>query len=274
MSDFLSNLVERSFSPTSTVRPQLLSIFEPPSINGGAFFRGNENRELSAAEQHHQEPADRLSRLRSLWRTTTSAPATQFVATLSNAGLTSPESTELLSASPQTRTRGDLPGKQQTVAPSRTRRATDDGARKDEVGAASLRPQLPSEHTPSPSSANKPVPHDSTKNRPHELGAKKIVEMIAPERDQHRELIQVRDVHLVSRQPPSPRVIAPVRQSNIAPVRQPKNTAIPPSINVTIGRVEIRAMSPVPAAPRPRPKSAHVLSLEEYLRRRASGGSR
>jgi hypothetical protein len=45
-----------------------------------------------------------------------------------------------------------------------------------------------------------------------------------------------------------------------------------PMINVTIGRVEIRATAPVSTPQSARPKSANVLSLEEYLRRRVSGG--
>ena len=47
-----------------------------------------------------------------------------------------------------------------------------------------------------------------------------------------------------------------------------------PTINVTIGRVEIRATSPAPPPQRARPKSANVLSLEDYLRQRAKGGGR
>ena len=47
-----------------------------------------------------------------------------------------------------------------------------------------------------------------------------------------------------------------------------------PTINVTIGRVEIRATSPAPAPQRAQPKTANVLSLEDYLRQRATGGGR
>jgi hypothetical protein len=47
-----------------------------------------------------------------------------------------------------------------------------------------------------------------------------------------------------------------------------------PTIQVTIGRVEIRATSPpVPAPKKQRPKPA-VMSLDEYLRQRANGGDR
>jgi hypothetical protein len=41
-----------------------------------------------------------------------------------------------------------------------------------------------------------------------------------------------------------------------------------PAIHVTIGRVEVRAVTPPVAAPKPAPKSAPKLSLEDYLKRR------
>ena len=59
----------------------------------------------------------------------------------------------------------------------------------------------------------------------------------------------------------------------IAPLPPTAATA-PPTINVTIGRVEIRATSSASPPQRARVKSANVLSLEDYLRQRASGGSR
>ena len=48
-----------------------------------------------------------------------------------------------------------------------------------------------------------------------------------------------------------------------------------PAINVTIGRVEIRATTPRSSPPqKAQPKSSKVLSLENYLRQRAKGGQR
>jgi len=260
MSDFLGNLVERSLSPTSTVRPQVFSIFGPPVMNGGAFLRRDESPELGAVEQHDQESRDRLPQLRPHSHTTTSAPATQFVAPLPNARLTSPESTELSSASPQTRTRIDLP--ERSTAPSRARCAIAEWTKEDEGDAAPLRPQLPAKNTPSLSSANKPVPYDSTKDRPHQVSARTIMEVVGAE----RELIQVGKIRAVQLRVPSPRLLAPAHQ--------PKNAPDPPSVNVTIGRIEIRAVPP-PTQQRARPKPTTVLSLEEYLRQRgASGGPR
>jgi hypothetical protein len=232
-------------------------------VTSGSFLRGIQEPEVRAAEQHCQEPADRLAQLQSLWRIT-AAPATQFVAASSTPSLTSPESTELPKGSQQIRTRVDLPDMQQN-APSRTWHATGDGMKEDEEGAGAFRPQLPSEQTQTASSANKAVSDDSTRNRPHEQGTKKIVEMIAPERDSRRELIQMRDVRAVSPQvsPPGPIARAP----------QPKNAPIPPTINVTIGRIEVRAVQPT-ARQQAKPKPATVLSLEDYLRQRAKGAAR
>lgn len=49
---------------------------------------------------------------------------------------------------------------------------------------------------------------------------------------------------------------------------------LPPTINVTIGRIEVRATTPQAAQPR-RPKpAAPTMSLEEYLRRRDRGGGK
>jgi len=57
----------------------------------------------------------------------------------------------------------------------------------------------------------------------------------------------------------------------IAPLPPAAATA-PPTINVTIGRVEIRAVPPL-AQQRAKPKPATVLSLEDYLRQRAKGAA-
>lgn len=44
-----------------------------------------------------------------------------------------------------------------------------------------------------------------------------------------------------------------------------------PSVSVTIGRIDIRAITDPPAAPRPPERSAPRLGLEEYLRQRSGG---
>ena len=71
---------------------------------------------------------------------------------------------------------------------------------------------------------------------------------------------------------PSTHLIAPVIPSLTGPERpvsQPE-----PVINVTIGRIEVRAtMSPQKQAPRPESRTP-IMGLEEYLRRRSGGQDR
>lgn len=45
-----------------------------------------------------------------------------------------------------------------------------------------------------------------------------------------------------------------------------------PTINVTIGRIEVKALPPAAAPPRPQKTAAPLMSLEEYMRRRNAGG--
>lgn len=55
--------------------------------------------------------------------------------------------------------------------------------------------------------------------------------------------------------------------------RRPRreNDAGPTTVHVTIGRVEVRAPAPAPRAPRPSRPTPAVMSLEQYLSRRAGG---
>jgi len=311
MSDFISRLLERSFAATSAVRPQLGSLFEPPPADGGAFFRGAENPELFKVEPQNQKRDDRLWQLQLLWHATPERAA-PFVAALSTTNLTSAEAIELPSAASQIRPRVeapkkpqrtmssgsrretavppktaeetanalrpevssagaqvrpsvDLPEKHQRVPPSNDGGRTADTPKTDKEHADVLRPQSPSERAASRSSVGSSLPRDSTKNPSHERRAEKTIELIAPERDADRELTHARNVHAVSQRSSSPRPLAPGRQ--------PKNLPVAPSINVTIGRVEVRATLP-PTPSKTTRSSAPILSLDEYLRQRAGGGRR
>lgn len=301
MSDFLKNLVERSLAPSGAVRPQLLSIFEPPPANAGEFFGGNESPGLAGVGQHPQDPSAQVSRLQPLWHSATSEPPKPFVAPLSKVGLTSADPAQVPNA-PKIRPRVDQPGRQPGVAPANERYGTADGTERSEESAArpdlrnasSVRPYvsssekqsnaplsieqhttadvartdeqgatpqplLPTEQTPG---ASKSIFRDPTENRAHQVRAEKIIEMIAGE----REPAQSRDVPAISRRPPSPRPFSSRPQS--------KNPPVAPSINVTIGRIEVRATPPPPTQSQPSRASAPIMSLDEYLRRRAGGDGR
>jgi hypothetical protein len=53
----------------------------------------------------------------------------------------------------------------------------------------------------------------------------------------------------------------------------PATPELPPTIQVTIGRIEVRA-TPAPAAPPASRRAAPIMSLDEYLRQRSQGGRR
>jgi len=73
---------------------------------------------------------------------------------------------------------------------------------------------------------------------------------------------------------PAPEQSRQVLQGALNRLNEPGAEAEPsaiPTVNVTIGRVEVRAVpAPTPPASKPRPTPA--MTLEEYLRRRAAGG--
>jgi hypothetical protein len=75
-------------------------------------------------------------------------------------------------------------------------------------------------------------------------------------------------------------LVAPARLERLdrlAPVTEGRGSrpAPPVHVQVTIGRVEVRATPPSAApAPRPQRPAPAVLSLEEYLRQRDQGGGR
>jgi hypothetical protein len=311
MSDFLTNLVDRSLCITATVGPQLPSIFEPPSMNGGAFFHRTETPELPPIQQHHQDPLAQLPQLR-IFKPDVATPesATESVAPLSSTNRGPSECAQLPNASPQTPTCGEPPRNQDSVLRSGTRRVIADGAKKGEVDPALFQPQIPTEHAPSLPSAEKSLARSPARNSTQELRTENITE-ITSECDAYPGLTRVRDVNSASAnkhvpygrtkdQPREPRAkkitettipkrdagqeiiqmrdVHTVSQREPSPspigrVPRPKNISIPPAISVTIGRVEIRAVPP-PSRQGPRPKPPATLSLEDYLRRRTNGDRR
>jgi hypothetical protein len=73
-------------------------------------------------------------------------------------------------------------------------------------------------------------------------------------------------------QPQVSRYVEPERQDSLQQTRAAEPEQI---VQVTIGRIEVRAASPQPAQARTQPKGSHQpsQSLEEYLRQRARGGA-
>ena len=95
-----------------------------------------------------------------------------------------------------------------------------------------------------------------------------------------RRLLSVPRLELLAVQTPRPATLATVFvQPRITPYAEPtrrataESTATPePTIQVTIGRVEIRAAPPPARQSAAELSAAPAMSLDEYLRRRAKGG--
>jgi len=140
VSDFLSNLVERTLAATDAVRPRTLSIFEPPPVNGGAFFRGSEETDLHAHERRDADPADRLSQLQSLWRENSPEPGT-------GPSVAAPPNTDLSTQFHHTRSlvrkQGDRSRRPQDMAPLTAGRANAEKPRTGEEEADSPRTESP-----------------------------------------------------------------------------------------------------------------------------------
>lgn len=66
--------------------------------------------------------------------------------------------------------------------------------------------------------------------------------------------------------------VAPADQLAFPPRQQPAAAAAEPVIQVTIGRIEVRATPPPLQPARPRPAAQSAGSLEEYLQRRSRRG--
>lgn len=71
--------------------------------------------------------------------------------------------------------------------------------------------------------------------------------------------------------PPLPAAVIPLSRPVAVRVAEPQRPPEPPSVRITIGRVEVRAVPANPPAARPGRRASPKLSLEDYLRPRAGG---
>ncbi|MBA3831271.1 MAG: hypothetical protein H0X34_05170 [Chthoniobacterales bacterium] len=255
MSDFLGNLVARSLATSPAVRPQLVSIFEPPPLNGGVLFQG-EDAGLPVIEQHDEERGARISELRALWQTTPQ-PVAPLDTALSAFGLTS-------AALPDTPERSQLDPPRappiQSSSHSTPAIGLNSALTKGQPNEQSASPRpVPPNQTPQ-AAGESSVRHNSAEERSLQLPERKVIETI----DRGAKAGgQVAPARAVESRPPQRFSATPLVMAEKA-----KASSVGPSIKVTIGRVEVRAVLPSVAAPKPASPSAPKLSLEEYLKAR------
>lgn len=296
MSDYLGNLLTRTFATGTGIRPRVPSLFEPPTVSIQTSAPTSLEQEAEAASSFLvPAPADEI------------APQTGPVATPAARpdapGVINPQASSTgLRDAPVSRTRSALRpresmpnsptepsnGKTTEQAVARIRPEPPDSPPEISETLAARRPAsqpkaesptrsiivnkliAPPAHLPdappvsikkaSDNNLSAPVAHPPTAPRPVERR-----ETAAPLRP------------LVGPRPPQTFLpVQPVRPSRPAsPGMAPRlpPPAGPPAIHVTIGRIEVRANA-APAPSRPRRAAVPILNLEDYLRGRAGEGGR
>jgi hypothetical protein len=264
--DFLGRLVDRSFGLGEGVQPRVASLFEPATTFSPAVW--DAEAALSNAESTHSEQESRLPPLDSHNRNV--HPAAR---NLARGTETSEQPSRHEASAPL-----DL---SDVVARSRSgilNAANAPALMSEEKGGA-----LNDEHADrnplhgSLAAATSNADDSSPPALPREIEPRQFVES---RREIQRESVtgnehpsQVGKL-VVTLLPPTQYAAGEPPKSTIRSSREQAMTAPEPVINVTIGRVEVRAVSAAAPATRARDRSAepHPMSLEEYLQRR--GGRR
>jgi hypothetical protein len=257
MSDYLQNLVNRSLDPSRPVRPRLASLFEPP-VAGGLFAAASPSDTFDADAEPLTVEATPAADMRSAARPT---PARADTA---QSRPTQP---------PTPATRADAPWQ----IPSDTQDASRSSGRLT-VPAA---PHVGSSLLP----ASRPGPDAAPRGRIDEREATRRDD--AARRDAHAEAARAEskaEGRLESREAARrERAFAPLLVPAATKAAQaPRSSAesltpapdAAPTIRVTIGRIDVRAVFSDVQQQRPRPAPARphpALTLEDYLRQRKGG---
>ncbi len=274
MSDYLSHIAARSLNLTTVVQPRLASVFEPlpnsihlPNVSSESAEEKDAALESESTDefQSPEVPAPATS------------PPVSSPLSRSPAPATSPPVSSLLLRSP---------------AP---------------VTSPLAAPPL---STPIPTSPVSSVAHSSPMNPENTTGvttpSSSLASTEAPRSPNPELTIQqiqqpwVQSQAVLAQPPASEPLMPKVPQPELAslpesrallpprPVIQPQITALPeqptsppstkptspPTIQVTIGRIDVRAIAAPTPSRRPSTPSSAKLSLDEYLRSRSSGASR
>jgi hypothetical protein len=243
MSDFLSKLVERSVSGSSAVRPQLETIYNFPTENSGKFFAAEEQREVTTVVPPHDTGSARFSRIETMRQ----QPAPQARAEIASASASvAPASLQL------------APVALASLQPAPSAQSTE-----QQVTSEHHTETRPPERNAPGSSRIEPADESSPQSVVAEVRAQKVIELIRRESPRPLDRGNLREFRAVSQSPPPFRTATPRSEA--------REDLAAPSINVTIGRVEVRATVPAPSSPARPPARAPITSLDDYLRKRAGG---
>jgi hypothetical protein len=259
MSDYLANLIARTVSPAVAVRPRLASLFEPAPATRATVSSPEFEREGFVEPPPVIGPSQKL------------APMSLSIPTPRQSVLHEPAQTvpEVSPAKKNLKARQEsesnplptsIPRQSTLQKPSRIFSHREDGE-------PSLEPKMAVQPRIFPWATQTPRQDErsNSSGRRSDVIKSPLRDLLQSSSDaRERELPARSDIQAIV---PTIRPLPP-----IAPL-PPAAATLAPAINVTIGRVEIRAVPPI-TQQRAKPKTATVLSLEDYLRHRTKGVSR
>lgn len=253
MSDYLTNLVARTIDPSSVVQPRLVSLFEP-LVNGVAQGRFSP---FALEAEEGARPAGSADETR--------APAVPSSIPARVEGATREYSARYHTQSPTGVVERPVASSAREESPAATA---------ERAAASHLTAQTSAEkEAPTPSAASVAQSKDSASD----ISAREALEAVRERREPS-----------MSEGAPTPRAVPRVVKPRLSPAPTVPVAQLPPgsnahdarredaapTIRVTIGRVDVRAVAPTPQERRRAPETPRpALTLEDYLRRRG-GGSR
>jgi hypothetical protein len=263
MTDFLTSLTARSFAAETAIRPRVASLFEPVR-NGDAVLRE------AAAEEPIETATAREVEGESHGERRMSGPAPALRENEAKDSKHSASANVVMAVVQPPR--GDSERGRTTIREDERWEA--DNA----VVAAKVRPRKPLLSPEEDSDESAPALRaDSEGGPPKRVSARALIAYSTPdesfEKDQRGLVLPPKVTPELTAQMKSALAMnvglsAPAREKAGIPLPPP---AAEPSVHVTIGRIEVRATSESKQMGRPRPASP-VMSLEEYLHRRAQRG--
>jgi hypothetical protein len=277
MKDYLDNLVAKSFGIAEVLAPRPMSLFEPLPADAGPLSTEHYSFEQDVAAPLRSvglEPTLEISpspeskgEFPEKWPQPLHASQPSQPFQLSQPSKQPDQSTELRasqSAAP--------PIPNQPVAVNMSRRA-DPAERVPLDSRRTVGAHRASEHTPLPAGLHPVMPADRESTSAPEAPFLTRSSSTAPERPEtpSRTILVTPAIKPRTderREPGNPFSDQPVS----APPKPGSSAPAAPTIKITIGRVDVRAMTPDQGTPRPAPERRNAaLTLDEYLKRRSGG---
>jgi hypothetical protein len=272
MNDYLDNLIVRTLQLEPVVRPRLPSLFEPSSVAAGHAVNASSSNEMISGDQTSARPATEVYQSMPL----VEPPAQQSGTVKLDAGsrTTTPRTIEADAVEKPGSSRKSISRRDEFTTPA-TQVLTPAPLQTTTTEARSIHNLATKTAQPS---GLKSVTDSSAGE--HEVYKLSETQLMAGDRPPADPLSPARDdiIETTAMRVLASRLIRPAARlpdarlfpthGEAAPFRAPE---APPTISVTIGRVDVRAVFPQPQAQRPRRAHPAPMSLDEYLKQQSEG---